>query len=110
MAITVQAQKLCGSKRSPKWPAFRAKYLKGKTCAVCGKKVKLELHHIKPFHLHPELELDPTNMLPLCESENSGVNCHLFIGHLGNFKTINPSSVTDAENWNKKLSIRLNTR
>lgn len=100
-----EKQKLCGSARSPKWPEFRKNFLKGKSCAVCGGVDMLELHHIKPFHLHPELELDPNNVLPLCESQKNGVTCHLFIGHLGNYKSINPDVIEDARLWSHKMSL-----
>lgn len=60
-------------------------------------------HHIKPFHLFPELELDTENLIPLCESKKYGINCHLFVGHLGNFKRYNEEVVTDAIIWNAKL-------
>ena len=85
------------SKRSNKWPAVRKAYLVDHgTCAACGSVNKLEVHHIKPFHLHPELELDPTNFISLCESGDHGINCHLQVGHLGNFKNENPNVVRDA--------------
>ena len=50
-----------GMPRSGHWPTLRKQFLEGKVCAVCGGKEKLEAHHIKPFHLDPLLELDPTN-------------------------------------------------
>lgn len=89
-------------KRSSKWAAFRRQFLKGKVCALCGGTQKLEAHHILPFHLHPELELDEKNLLPLCEG-NSYINCHLFAGHLGNFKGFNPEACHDSDVWQMKL-------
>lgn len=77
------------AKRSSHWPAARAGYLRlYPSCAVCGGTEKVEVHHIRPFHLHPELELDPGNFISLCEAR-AFVNCHLFVGHLGNFKSFN---------------------
>src|SRR5512135_3581631 len=79
-----------GMKRSNKWPKVRAAHLaKHPACEVCGGNEKLEVHHKRPFHLHPDLELDPKNLITLCESKHGGVNCHLFVGHLGNFKSFN---------------------
>ena len=72
--------------RSGKWPAVRAHHLvKEPCCAWCGGTVKLQVHHIRPFHLYPQLELDDSNLITLCEDPKH--NCHLLIGHLGNFRT-----------------------
>ena len=92
------------AKRSSRWYSVRKKHLlRHPTCALCGRKDKLNVHHIKPFHLHPELELDPDNLLTLCEANKGGINCHLFFGHLGNFKMINSDSVQDVALWSAKL-------
>jgi len=90
--------------RSPKWAGVRKAFLKDHpVCEVCEGKVKLNVHHIKPYHLHPELELEPSNLITLCECSSHGINCHLLIGHLGNFKNVNPNSVEDSKIWNGKL-------
>jgi hypothetical protein len=85
-------------KRSPKWPTVRAAHIKkhGK-CAACGSTKTLEVHHIEPFHLNPDLELDPKNLITLCESTSNGVICHLFIGHSGDYKAYNPEVLVDAK-------------
>ena len=96
-----------GTARSPKWPAARKAHLeKFPTCAVCGGKEKLEVHHIRPFHLHPDLELDPSNFITLCESGGGGLNCHLAFGHLGSFKSYNADVETDALVWSHKIETR----
>ena len=96
-----------GSKRSGRWPAVRAKHLKiNPSCAVCGANKHLEVHHIKPFHAHPELELDPQNLITLCENNRNGVNCHLLFGHLGSYKSFNEAVVSDAAQWRAKISKR----
>jgi len=90
--------------RSPKWTGVRESHLKQHpTCAVCEGNENLNVHHIKPFHLHPELELEPTNLVTLCECEKHGVNCHLLIGHIGNFHNINPHVLEDIPIWNERL-------
>lgn len=95
-----------GAKRSPEWPKVRKAHLaKFPTCAMCGTKNKLEVHHIKPFHLHPELELEPSNLITLCESKVDA-NCHLLFGHLGNFKSLNATVIHDAKAWNEKIKDR----
>ena len=93
--------------RSDKWPRVRKAFLKDHpTCAVCGGKVKLEAHHCLPFHLDPSKELDPSNLIPLCEANKGGSNCHLLFGHLGNFEAFNPDVRADAAAWNKKITSR----
>lgn len=93
-----------GHKRSSKWPGVRHNHLKlNPTCALCGGTEKLEVHHIEPFHLHPELELDPGNLITLCEG-NSKVTCHLWLGHLGNYKKINPNVVEDCVHFGKRFA------
>lgn len=82
-----------GVKRNSKWPAARKKHLKAKpACEACGASTELEVHHMKPFHLHPTLELDPTNLITLC-MEN---DCHLYVGHGDNFKAYNPNVIEDS--------------
>jgi hypothetical protein len=96
-----------GTKRSTKWPAVRKAHLaKFPTCAVCGGKKKLEAHHVSPFHLYPDLELSPGNLITLCENKGYGLNCHLLFGHLGNFKSVNAAVREDATSWHVKLVSR----
>jgi 5-methylcytosine-specific restriction endonuclease McrA len=96
-----------GSKRSGKWPKVRAEHLKNNpTCAVCGGNKHLEVHHKKPFHLNRDLELDPSNLITLCENQNDGVNCHLLFGHLGSFKSFNENVEFDSKSWNSKIKSR----
>lgn len=103
----IQGKAKLGHKRSSKWPKIRAEHLKhNPSCNVCEGTKTLEVHHIKPFHLDPSKELDPTNLITLCESKLNGINCHLAFGHLGNFKFENESVIVDAAFWNKKLKTR----
>lgn len=98
------------SKRSSHWASVRKAHLeKNPVCAVCGGREHLEVHHKLPFHLDPSLELDPNNLITLCEAKKDGVNCHLFVGHLGNFKSYNKDVEADARNWNSKLKERPKT-
>lgn len=91
-------------RRSGKWPTVRKNFLLlNPRCAVCDGSRNLEVHHKKPFHVEPALELIFSNLITLCESKKSGINCHLFVGHLGNFKNINPNVVEDAAFWKAKL-------
>ena len=88
--------KLATSERSPQWPALEKKMLaEHPFCAACGSSMKLQVHHKRPFHLHPELELDPTNLIVLCEQY--GVDCHINIGHGDSFAAYNPNVERDAQ-------------
>lgn len=78
--------------RSTLWPKVRKEHLIVQpTCQACGGKSRLEVHHIIPFHVRPDLELDPTNLVTLCEGGKYGINCHLFVGHKGNYSDFNLS-------------------
>jgi 5-methylcytosine-specific restriction enzyme A len=75
---------MAGLPRSSKWPACRRRHLKKQpTCQACGCDVAkvLNVHHVKPFHLYPELELDAGNLITLCE--RGAFNCHWIFGHGG---------------------------
>lgn len=80
--------------RSSKWPKLRRHFLYGHSrCACCGRTTKLEVHHIKDFSTHPELELNYSNLITLCRN---GTQCHLAIGHLGDWKRANSCVADDA--------------
>lgn len=81
--------------RSSRWETVRKHFLRTQTtCAACGIDKRLQVHHIKPFHLNPRLELDPQNLIVLCEYPSR--NCHLNVGHHGNWKAENPNVVQEA--------------
>lgn len=102
---SAQGKHPLGAARSPHWPTVRKQHLENfPTCAVCGGKVKLQVHHRRPFHLHPELELEESNLITLCEAP--GRNCHLIFGHLLNFRSFNPDVGVDAPAWNQKIAKR----
>lgn len=85
--------------RSPKWTNVRKEHLKNHSvCAACGRDKKLEVHHIKPVHLFPDLELDPSNLITLCADP-----CHIVFGHLMNFKSWNKDVITDTNNYLCKI-------
>lgn len=92
--------------RSPQWPAVRKSWLKiHPACAACGTTTNLEVHHIQPFFLRPDLELNPNgdNLITLCETAG---NCHLFVGHLKNWKSYNKNVKEDAAVVLKKIKTR----
>jgi hypothetical protein len=102
-----QGKAALGEHRSSKWQTIRKQHLENQPkCAACGGDKTLEVHHIKPFNEHPELELDLDNLITLCESKSNGVVCHLFFGHLGNYKAINPNVLEDVKIWLEKITNR----
>ena len=79
---------LLGGVRSNRWPRIRRDFLSiNPTCAACGKAKKflkpLEIHHIQPYNLFPEKELEFDNLITLCRL------CHLLFGHLDSFRSYN---------------------
>jgi len=88
-----------GVPRSPRWPSVRAAHLKANpACAACGSRDALEVHHIQPFHLRPELELVPQNLLTLCADP-----CHLVHGHLMAWARFCPTVVADTAAYRARL-------
>jgi hypothetical protein len=84
------------SVRQTKWTKVRKAVLKAHPyCAVCGGRTLLQVHHLIPPHLRPELELEPKNLIVLCMGSNE---CHLLLGHGNNFKKYNPYIAADARN------------
>lgn len=76
------------STRSPKWRTVEHKHLLAQPlCAGCGSSKHLQVHHRQPFKEHPELELEPTNLVTACMDV---AECHLRICHGDNFKAYNP--------------------
>lgn len=90
------------SKRSSQWPKIRKKYLeKNPNCAICGSKVKPEVHHIIPVHVDPSKELDESNLITLCDKY-----CHFIFGHLMSWHSWNTNILSDAQIFNEKINNR----
>lgn len=91
-------------KRSPKWSSLRDRTLKAAPlCAACGDKQHLQVHHKKPFSDYPELELEPANLIVLCMGVNE---CHLRLGHGGNYRYFNPNVAQDTLDFQTYLEKR----
>lgn len=88
------------------WFKVREEFISenGAFCRVCNKTTKLNVHHIIPFHIDPDLELDKNNLIILCT--NRPINCHYFFGHLLNWKAYNPTCRYDVETWRQKIENR----
>jgi len=90
--------------RASGWKKVRKAHIKAHpSCAACGRTDYLEVHHIKDYSEHPELELDPNNLITLCDK---GTKCHLTFGHLGNWSSINPEVEEDSEWFLNKVKNR----
>lgn len=88
--------------RSSHWKKVREDFLdENPFCAACGSHKNLQVHHIRPYHLWPELELDPSNLISLCMDTD---DCHLHIGHGGNFSCYNPRVKENAESFKRSTS------
>ena len=106
-AMLTSALAAPGEGRSPLWPRARAEHLrKEPRCAACGGTECLQVHHILPVSWPggPERELSPANLITLCESP--GRNCHLWWGHLGDFRARNEAAVEDAASFLTKVKAR----
>lgn len=81
-----------GAARSSHWRGVRQKHIKNNpVCAISGKKMFLHVHHLRPFHLYPELELEPSNLVTLTRWH------HLWFGHFGSWKSYNENLLKDIE-------------
>jgi len=97
------SERTFGAQRAPEWNEFRKAHIKS-SCEACGRKSKflkpLQLHHILPFHLYPDKELEVTNIITFCD------DCHLLVGHLMNFSSYNKECREDAKLWRAKITNR----
>ena len=92
-----------GAARSGKWRALEQNWLKiHPYCAGCGTTDQVTVHHKEPFHLCPEKELDPCNLITLCERHC----CHLMLGHAGDWHAYNPHVVEDAAILHRRVAQR----
>jgi len=91
--------------RNPLWRLVRDDHIdKYPFCAVCGKFDNLAVHHKLPVSKFPEKELDPENLVTLCQ--NNMFNCHFVVGHLMDWNSYNPNVDDDIIFWRKKLRRR----
>lgn len=93
------SKKLRYAVRSPSWSAVRKKHIeKQPCCQACGSCKRPEVHHIIPVHVDPSKELDPNNLITLCDKY-----CHFIFGHLMNYKSWNDNVVEDSRVYYKKV-------
>lgn len=96
-----------GLGRSPEWPRVEKEHLRREpACVACGYRGrKLQVHHIKPFHLHPQLELDPQNLITLCAAR--GREHHLLLGHLDEWESYNEHVRADVRHFYRKTAAQI---
>jgi hypothetical protein len=95
-----------GLKRSDKWPEVERAFVAAHPiCAACTSTV-VQAHHVLPFHFaillgRPDLELDPRNLITLCEKEKGeeANDHHLLLGHLDDFQSYNKDVRTFADTY-----------
>lgn len=76
--------------RSSCWRATRQAHLsKHPTCEACGSREGLDVHHIQPVSLYPELECEESNLMTLCGAPR---NCHYSVGHGFNWRGYRPDA------------------
>jgi len=86
-----------GAKRSKGWRAVRNRHMEAHPrCAISGKATFLHVHHIKPFWLSPDSELEPSNLVTLTRWH------HFYFGHLGSWKSYNKDILL----WIEKVKQR----
>lgn len=93
----------CGVPRDGRWAAVRQNYVKRHpTCAACGGRSEVEVHHVVPVSWPggKELELEERNFVSLCRVH------HLWVGHLGSWESRNPDVREDAATWLRKVTGR----
>lgn len=82
-------------RRSPRWKFVKHMHLAMEpVCQACGGESLLQVHHVKPYHLQPELELDLSNLITLCMGP---LTCHNDVGHGDDYKAYNPDVKVDAQ-------------
>jgi 5-methylcytosine-specific restriction endonuclease McrA len=92
-------------RRSSRWPAVaRAHLAQFPRCAACGRDDDCVPHHRVPVHVDPSLELEPDNLVTLCEGKT--LNCHLYFGHLGDWRSWNPTVNRDAQRFRSRVKTR----
>lgn len=90
-----------GAKRSYGWRGVRRRFIRHNPyCAVCKTKKNLQVHHVSPFHIDPNLELELKNLITLCHTH------HFWFGHFGSYFSYNPNVKEDANDWFHKILNR----
>lgn len=88
--------------RAGEWRRVRAEHLaKEPVCVACGRAANLNVHHIIPVSISPMLELDPQNLITLCETP-----CHIVFGHFMSHHCYNREVRKMAQEYHKAMQKR----
>lgn len=99
--VAVPLTAMGAGNRSPDWDDVRGDWIKeNDSCAACGTRTRLEVHHVVPYAVDPSRELDRRNLITLCRS------CHLTFGHLRYFESWNPTVREDAARFLAQVQNR----
>lgn len=91
-----------GGERDPRWREVRAEHiLKEPVCQACGKDIKLDVHHIVPVAIDKSRELDPENLITLCNQP-----CHLVFGHFMSYYCYNSDVREMTKIYRQSLAAR----
>lgn len=89
-----------GVKEWSNWQSLRKEVIRCyPECSMCETNKDLEVHHIQPKHIKPNLTLSWDNLIVLCK------DCHLHLGHGNNFKNYNANIVEISEYSRKNRKI-----
>lgn len=87
--------------RSPGWEKFAKAFLANYPhCVVCKTAKSCVPHHVEPYHLRPDLELDSDNLVTLCPPH------HLLFGHFMEWRSYNLNVRHDAAFYANKIAHR----
>lgn len=89
--------------RSPRWRKVRGLWIaEHPACEVCGDTTDVDVHHVQPYHLYPDAELDPENLLTLCNRRWH----HILFGHAGDWRAWNPDVRRDVARAREMINRR----
>jgi 5-methylcytosine-specific restriction protein A len=101
MFAALEASEAYQGERNSRWPKVRKEHLAAHpSCAACGSHKSVQVHHKKPFHCEPCLELDAENLITLCPL------CHFYFGHLLRWSSWNTDVSRDSAWFLEKIGSR----
>jgi 5-methylcytosine-specific restriction protein A len=103
--VLVEDRLIGGPPRNPHWRSFCKECVVAHPyCAACGSTKFLVGHHKKPFHLYPDLEMSPENILILCQGDVC--NCHFVFGHNFSWLAYSETAEEDAARMLDRIKNR----